>query len=234
MDRYGGASPTTILTLLEEAAADHCLSINHSLLDLVNHDIGWVLLSGYMEMERYPLYKEKITIRTWLSEYSNIKAIRENIIYDEPGSVIGRAKGLWLFFDIQRRRPVKILDDIVEKWSCFPELSTAHDIAEKIEAIDSAKLKEKFLVHRYDTDAYKHVNNVKYLQWALETIPDEIIDNFYMYSIDGRYVREAQYGHAIESLAEYEKDTHSFLHAMKDLDSNHVCSTARTVWRKRG
>jgi acyl-ACP thioesterase len=82
-------------------------------------------------------------------------------------------------------------------------------------------------------DTNKHVNNVKYLQWLLETIPDEIIDNFYMYSIDGRYVGEAQYGHTIESLAEHENAAHKFIHTIKDLDSNHVCSTGRTVWRKR-
>ncbi len=233
MDPYGGASPTTILTLLEETAADHCLSINQSLFDLVNQNIGWVLLSGYMQMERYPLYKEKITIRTWLSKYTSIKGSRENIIYDEQGIVIGRAKGLWLFFDIKRRRPVKIFDDIKEKWSCFPEESITHDITENIEAIDFAKYKKNFLVYRYDMDTNKHVNNVKYLQWLLETIPDEIIDNFYMHSIDGRYIREAHYGHTIESLAEHGNDAHNFIHTIKDLDSNHVCSTARTVWRKR-
>ena len=234
MDQHGGASPTTILTLLEEAAADHCLSINQSLFDLVNQNIGWVLLSGYMQMERYPLYKEKITIRTWLSKYTSIKGNRENIIYDEQGCVIGRAKGLWLFFDIKRRRPVKIFDDIKEKWSCFPEESITHDITENIEAIDFAKYKKNFLVCRYDMDTNKHVNNVRYLQWLLETIPDEIIDNFYMHSIDGRYVREAHYGHTIESLAEHENDAHQFIHTIKDLDTNQVCSTARTVWRKKG
>jgi acyl-ACP thioesterase len=83
-------------------------------------------------------------------------------------------------------------------------------------------------------DTNKHVNNVRYLQWLLETIPDEIIDNFYMHSIDGRYVREAHYGHTIESLAEHENDAHQFIHTIKDLDTNQVCSTARTVWRKRG
>ena len=233
MDHYGEASPTAILTLLEEAAADHCLSINHSLFALVHQGIGWVLLSGYMQMERYPLYKEKITIRTWLSKYSNIKAIRENIIYDEQRGVIGRAKGLWLFFDIRRRKPVRICDDIQEKWSCFPEESIAHDISEKIGAIESATHKRSFFVHRFDMDTNKHVNNVKYLQWLLETVPDDIADNFYLYSIDGRYTREAQFGHRIESIAEHEKSVHSFIHTIRDLDSNHVCSTARTVWRKR-
>jgi acyl-ACP thioesterase len=233
MDQYGGASPTTILTLLEEAAADHCLSMKQSLFDLFNQNIGWVLLSGYMQMERYPLYKEKITIRTWISKYTSIKGIRENIIYDEQGSIIGRAKGLWLFFDIKRRMPVRIFDDIKEKWSCFPEESIRYDINKKIEAIDSAKYKKCFLVHRYDMDSNKHVNNLRYLQWLIETIPNEIMDNFYMHSIDGRFVGEAQFGHTIESLTEQENDAHKFIHTIKDLDSNQVCSTGRTVWRNR-
>ena len=54
MNQYGEASPLTILTLLEEAAADHCLSIEYGLYDLMQQDIGWVLLGGYMQMERYP------------------------------------------------------------------------------------------------------------------------------------------------------------------------------------
>ncbi|WP_369403701.1 acyl-ACP thioesterase domain-containing protein [Geofilum rubicundum] len=70
MNKFGAASPTTILTLLEETAADHCYSINHSLYDLEKQNVGWVLLSGVIEMDRYPVYKEKITIRTWLSSYS--------------------------------------------------------------------------------------------------------------------------------------------------------------------
>ena len=83
MDKFGEASPTTILTLLEETAADHCYSIGHSLYDLLKENVGWVLLSGSLQMERYPRYKEKIIIRTWISSYSSIRGFRENIIYDE-------------------------------------------------------------------------------------------------------------------------------------------------------
>jgi acyl-ACP thioesterase len=207
--------------------------MKRSLYDLFDQNIGWVLLSGYMQMERYPLYKEKITIRTWISKYSSIKGIRENLIFDEQGSIIGRAKGLWLFFDIKRRMPVRIFDDIKEKWSYFPEESIMFDINKKIEAIDSATYKNSFLVHRYDMDSNKHVNNLRYLQWLIETIPNEILDNYYMHSIDGRFVGEAQFGHTIESLTEHENDPHKFIHTIRDLDINQVCSAARTVWRHR-
>jgi len=233
MNQYGEASPITILTLLEEAAVDHCLSINYGLYDLLKQNIGWVLLGGYMQMERYPFYKEKITIRTWLSRYSTIRAIRENIIFNEQGDIIGKAKGLWLFFDIERRKPVRIFDDIKKKWRCFPEESIKIDISKKIEPINFAKYSNKFRVHRFDIDSNKHVNNIRYLQWLIESIPDETIDNYFLHIIDGRFIAEAQYGHIIKSLTEYDNYDNAFIHTIKDLSKKQVCAIAKSVWRKR-
>jgi len=184
-------------------------------------------------MDRYPLYKENITIRTWLSKYSTIRAIRENIIFDEQGNIIGRAKGLWLFFDIKRRKPIRIFDDIKKKWTCFPEESIVNDINKKIKAVDSAKYSDKFQVHRFDIDSNKHVNNVKYLQWLIESIPDEIIDNYFLHIIESRFIAEAHYGHIIKSFTEHDNSYNAFIYTIKDLDSKKVCATAKTVWKKR-
>ncbi|NGP88735.1 hypothetical protein [Fodinibius halophilus] len=52
MGQHGEATPVTILTLLEEAAADHCLSIGYSLYDLLEKGIGWGLLSERMKMNQ--------------------------------------------------------------------------------------------------------------------------------------------------------------------------------------
>lgn len=233
MNKFGEASPITILILLEETAADHCLSINHSLYDLIKQDIGWVLLTGYMQIDRYPCYKEKITIKTWLSRYKTIRGIRENIIYDEKGKMIGKAKGQWLFYDIKRKRPVKIFDDIQRKWSSSPEESVKHDIYKKIEAIDTAKYTSKFNINKYDLDTNGHVNNIRYLQWLLETIPEETIDNYYLYSIDGRFMSEAHYGHNIISLTNPDDKPNSFVHTIMDNKKKNIYATATTKWNKR-
>lgn len=232
VNKFGLASPTTILALLEETAADHSHAINHSLFDLVNKKIGWVLLSGTVEMERYPTYKEKITIRTWLSSYSLFRGYRENIILDGENNIIGRAKGLWLFFDIERRKPIPIFEDIKEKWPCFIEPSTCRDIKKKIPAINVANHIKKFRVNRYDTDMNKHVNNIRYLQWVIESIPENIVDHYYLHAIDGRFIAEAQYGDIILSLTHEDKGEASFLHTIKIEGSNKVCATAKTFWKK--
>ncbi len=232
MNELGIASPTTILILLEETAADHCYAINHSLYQLEEQNIGWVLISGVLQMERYPNYKEKITIRTWLSKYSTIKGYRENIIYDEQDHIIGRAKGLWIFFDIERRRPVQIFDDIKEKWSFCTEESIPYDISKKIKEIENPDFELKFKVNRYDVDMIKHVNNIRYLQWVVESVPAEIIDNYYLYSIDGRFIAEANYGQTIVSLTKNDTENKSFIHTIKIEGTDKVCATAKTIWKK--
>jgi len=235
MNESGVASPTTILTLLEETAADHCHSINHSLYQLKKQNIGWVLFSGIMQIDRYPSYKEKITIRTWLSKYSTIKGFRENIIYDEQGNILGKAKGLWVFFDIEKRRPIPIFDSIKEKWSFCDEESIIHNISKKIRATENPNYELKFKVNRFDTDTNKHVNNIRYLQWVVESVPIEIIDNYYLYSIDGRFVAEAYLGQTIVSLTKNninENKEKSFLHTIKVEGTDKICATAETIWKK--
>ena len=233
MNEFGFASPTTILTLLEETAAEHCYSINHSLYQLGGQNIGWVLVSGMMQMERYPRYKEKITIRTWMSKYTLIKGFRDNIIYDEQNNIIGRAKGLWVFFDIKRRKPVRIFDDIIKKWSCCKEESIDYDISTKIEAFDNPDYQLEFKVNRYDTDMVRHVNNIRYLQWVVESVPMEIITDYYLYAIDGRFMAEANYGQTIVSLTKDDTGNTSFLHTIKIKGTDKVCATAKTIWKKK-
>ncbi|GGG46080.1 acyl-[acyl-carrier-protein] thioesterase [Bizionia arctica] len=232
MNEFGVASPTTILTLLEETAADHCYSINHGLYQLAEQNVGWVLISGMMQMERYPSYKEKITIRTWLSKYSTIKGFRENIIYDEQNNIIGRARGLWIFFDIVRRRPVKIFNEIMEKWSFCSEESINYNITQKIHPVEDSDYKLNFKVNRYDTDMIKHVNNIRYLQWVVESIPEEVIDNYYLHTIDGRFIAEAHYGQTVVSLTKNDILNKSFIHSIKIEGTDKVCATAKTIWKK--
>jgi len=232
MNTLGLATPTIILALLEETASDHCYSINHSLFDLNKKNVGWLLVSGILQVDRYPAYKEKITIRTWLSSYSSIKGYRENIIFDEQHNIIGRAKGLWVFFDIEKRKPIPIFNDIKEKWFYDKEESIVKNIKKKIEVIDFPTHVKTFKVHRFDTDMNKHVNNIRYLQWVIESIPETIVDNYSLHMIDGRFMSEAKYGDTVLSMTNDDIEDHSFIHTIKIDGSNTVCATAKTFWKK--
>lgn len=232
MNALGQATPSVMLALLEETAADHCYTIDYSLFDLLEKNVGWVLVSGVLQMERYPSYKEKITIRTWLSHYSSIKGYRENIIYDENRNIIGRAKGLWVFFDIEKRRPIPIFNAIKDKWSFCNTISIDHKIRKKLNPVEDADYTHVFKVNRFDTDTNKHVNNIRYLQWVIESIPEAIVDHYYLHTLDGRFIAEAQFGDTVLSQTKTLASSHTFQHTVKVEGSDKVCATATTYWKK--
>ena len=82
----------------------------------------------------------------------------------------------------------------------FNEASIDRNIKKKIDSIDFADHTKQFMVNRFDTDMNKHVNNIRYLQWVIESIPEDIVDNYFLHKIDGRFIAEAQYGDTVLSL----------------------------------
>jgi acyl-ACP thioesterase len=231
INKYGMTSPTTILTLLEETAADHCYDIGHSLYSLEKQNIGWILLSGTIDMIRYPTYKENILIRTWISKYSLVKGYRENIIFDSSGSIIGKAKGIWAFYDIEKKKPVPIFDEIKQKWGINTEVSQEIDL-EIIKLIDTNKYQVEYNVYKSDVDSNKHVNNIRYFHWLIESLPDEILDNYILKTINAKFYSEAKYGEKIQIYIEHENSKNTFLHTMKSNVDNKIFAAAHTLWAK--
>ncbi|MCL2599559.1 MAG: thioesterase [Treponema sp.] len=233
MDKYGALSPTTVLTLLEETAAEHCYDIGYSLYGLEKQNIGWVLISGTIDMLRYPRYKEKIAIRTWISKYTLVKGHRENIIFDDAGNVIGRAQGIWVFYDIEKKKPVPIFDDIKSKWGVNQQVSQGVDM-DAIKIIDGGVEHQiEYDVHKSDVDSNKHVNNIRYFHWLMESLPGDILDDYVLKRVNAKFYAEAKYGEKIRVNIESEKGRNAFLHTMRSSRDNRLLAAAHTVLEKR-
>jgi len=233
MDRRGTLSPTTLLMLLEETAAEHCYNIGYSLYGLESRNIGWVLVSGAIDMIRYPRYKEHIGIRTWISKYTLVKGYRENIIFDDSGAVIGKAQGLWVFFDIGKKKPVPIFDEIKAKWGINREVSQAADTSAIKIIDDEAEHRVEYEVHKSDVDSNMHVNNIRYFHWLVESLPDGILDDHVLKRVNAKFFAEARYGEKIRVSMEDEAKRNGFSHTMRSSLDNRLLAAAHTVLEKR-
>lgn len=231
MNKYGEASPVTILELLEEAASEHCSFINYGLDQLYLQNIAWVLLAACIEMNRYPVLREKITVRTWMSQYTATRGYRESIIYDEEGEIIGSGRCLWLFYDIKRKRPLKIFDDIKVKWPVY-EPASSHDIDAKLNTAQTFTHEKHLQVCNYDMDMNDHVNNLRYLQWLLETVPDHVAEDCYVSLVDVRFLKEAYNGHQIKSSIAMTHEN-CFSHSINNLTSDDTCAIGTSIWKRR-
>jgi len=232
MNKYGEASPPAILTLLEETAAEHCHNIDYCLYSLEKRNIGWVLVSGAIDMIRYPKYKEKIFIRTWMSNYSLVKGYRENIIYDEYGTAIGKAKGIWVFYDIEKRKPVPIFEEIKTRWGFSPEVSQEIE-TEKIKVIENEEHELEYNINKSDVDNNKHVNNIRYFHWLIESLPDELLENYSLKRINGKFFHGAYLGEKIKVYNKDEIENKMFLHTMRSNNNNRLLAAAHTTWERK-
>jgi len=233
-DGQGYAEPTAVLTMLEDAAANHCESIGWGLFRLARQSIGWVLLSGRMEMDRYPRYGETVTVRTWLSGYSPARGYRENILLDGHGKILGRARSAWALYNVERRRPERISREILDSWGIGGGPAADWDCAAPIPDPGSGSREKRYRVNGFDTDSNRHVNNIRYLQWALDALDSSETEGKCLRSIDGRFVGEARLGDKIISAVENTGDQR-YVHGIRSSQSESgtpstVCARAISRW----
>ncbi|KAG6655843.1 hypothetical protein CIPAW_05G245000 [Carya illinoinensis] len=150
-------------------------------------------------------------IDTWVGASGKNGMRRDWLVRSQAtGHVFARATSTWVMMNQQTRRLSKMPEEVraeISPW--FIEKQAIHeDSPEKIIKLDSkarymnSNLKPK----RSDLDMNHHVNNVKYVRWMLETIPDEILDSRQLSSIILEYRKECGSSDKVQSLCHPDDD----------------------------
>ncbi|KAL6555643.1 hypothetical protein OROHE_007315 [Orobanche hederae] len=135
----------------------------------------------------------------------------------------------------------------------FPEENNAS--LKKIDKLnDPAQYSKVGLVpRRADLDMNQHVNNVAYIGWVLESMPQEIIESHELETITLDYRRECQQDDRVDSLttsedtfqdllgitngsyavAKDENDLPRFMHLLRLSNDGSEINRGRTEWRKK-
>ncbi len=76
----------------------------------------WVVRSHHVEYVRPALLGDRLTVRTWLSDFTRVSCVRhyEFTRNDEP-TVIARGRTEWVFVDAANGRPKRMPADVRER-----------------------------------------------------------------------------------------------------------------------
>ncbi len=233
-DPEGYMTPTYILNYFGEASSAHSDYLNLGVKELMNLNYGWILNRWKLYFLSYPRVKEKISIETWTSSVNRFYANREFILYNEENEILAKATTVWVFLDLEKQRPIRIPKEIEERYNCNDE-----PVFQDFYNFKETEIKENskvFATRKSDIDYNKHVNNVKYLDWILEVIPETIDANYWLHSLEIQYKKEILYGDQIvSSISKKEKNEDSlyFLHKIKKEDEEVATTYARTGWTRK-
>ena len=203
----------SIMNFLGDVGNKHAESLNVGMEYLTERNITWVFYKYNIKVNRYPEYEEKIRVKTVAEEFKKFYALRSYEIYDEKNIKIVEGSALFLLIDIVKRRAIKITDDQYKAYN-VDKGSTGKNLIGRLERLEKVKNNEyvsNFKVRYSDIDFNKHVNNVKYVQWFMDSVPQEIREEYELKEIDILFEHECYYNDEIKCVCEIHKNEDNLL-----------------------
>ncbi|CAN1796396.1 Palmitoyl-acyl carrier protein thioesterase, chloroplastic [Linum perenne] len=210
------ATLDSLLNLLQETALNHVwmsgllgngFGATHG---MVRNNLIWVVSRMQVEVDDYPIWGEIVDIDTWVGASGKNGMRRDWLIRSQAtGQVFARATSTWVMMNEKTRRLSKMPEEVREEispWFIEKQAIVQQDdsVVDKIVKLDdNAKyVNTNLKPRRGDLDMNHHVNNVKYVKWMLETIPDEFVDEHQLSGIILEYRRECGSSDVVEALCD--------------------------------
>lgn len=229
-DAAGFASPLSICNYLQEAAGNHAFQLGVAIDQLAQRDLTWVLFRLSVRMDRYPRWRDDITVVTWPRGITRLYAFRDFELRDAAGGRLGAASSAWMLVDLKRRRPVRMPQEIGAFAVQDRPRALDIEVDERLAAPDRADAERLFRVRLSDLDMNRHVNNVNYVDWALETAPAEIRERHSLAELDVEFTAEAVMSDDIVAQAGMTGPM-EFRHRIARRSDGLTLALARTLWR---
>ncbi|KAM4077867.1 hypothetical protein ACJW30_12G172500 [Castanea mollissima] len=259
------ATVETIASLLQEVGCNHAQSVGFSTDGFAitptmrKLHLIWGTARMHIEIYKYPAWSDVIEIETWCQGEGRIGTRQDWILKDH-------ATGQWVLMNEDTRRLQKVSDDVRDEYLVYrarePRLAIPEENCSSLRRIpkleDPADHSKLGLVpRRADLDMNHHVNNVTYIGWVLDSLPQEIIDSHELQTITLDYRQECQHDDIVDSLTgvepvenaelvskiqgtngstaatENNEDLRQFLHLLRVSGDGLEINRGRTEWRKK-
>ncbi|RDV12548.1 acyl-ACP thioesterase [Pontibacter diazotrophicus] len=229
IDYRGQATLPALISYMHEAAWDNTVTLGISMYDLLRHDMTWVLQRMRIEMFRYPKHSEKITVATWASGRERIFMHRDFRIYSADQELLGQATSVWLVMDMVKRQLVS-LPEFITALEVVPTEEPLPFAKGKLPQLQEATYEEQIPVRWHDIDLNRHVTNTRYLQWALDTLPTELLEQKQLREIDIIFRAESVLGDTVISAVAPADEDGVYLHKLSSQETGKELVQAKSAW----
>ena len=186
------ASLSSVVSYFQDTTMAHSNDVGQGVCELIDQGVAWLLASWHIKIERYPKYNEKIRVRTWATKFAGVYGYRDFEIADEYDNRIAIASSAWFLYNAKEQKISRVSPEVAAVYS--PEENYVFSEGEaRIRAPKQYKKVGEYVVRRCDLDTNNHVNNVHYIDFALDALPD----NFEVHELKISYKKAAVLGDKI-------------------------------------
>lgn len=165
-----------LLRILQEAAAVASDEVGYGIKDIPVTGVHWILGSWRVELLDRPGWRAPITVQTWPRNFDGFLSDRDFLVYSGE-TLIAQGTSRWLLVNAVTGRITRITDTVraaytLDQRAVFdePPRSNGKSPLDAVEAFSS-------VVGRRDIDTNRHMNNIRYLDYAMEALPEEVFQH---------------------------------------------------------
>lgn len=195
VDCFGRIKPSAILFLAQEAAGHHCVELGLSWEQLAEKGLFWAVVRHRVQITRLPCRGETVVAETWPMPTTRTAYPRALVIRDKEGNELLRLISLWVLMDLNSRAMILPGKSGVEVMGTLrgTELATPRAIATKTMERSVARS-----VLFSDVDRNGHMNNTRYLDWALDLLPSSFHEGHTLRELTVCYMTESREGQTLD------------------------------------
>ncbi len=172
----GSLSHRGLLRLMQEAAAIESDNRGYGLKDVKTKGVAWILAGWRLTRLGGVPWREPIEIRTWPRKLEGFASERDFLAFS-GGRLLAKATSRWFLVDVAAGKITRVTADVRNAYTCNPE--TVYDIPlpTRESSPPDAVATFSITVGRRDIDTNRHVNNIHYLDYAVEALPASTAQN---------------------------------------------------------
>jgi acyl-ACP thioesterase len=186
---------TDLCNILQLTAGYHAEMGGISFSEMQQFSQAWVLSRMRVEIERLPKWKETVIVRTWIVSLENSRSVRALEVYADGEKIVG-CETYWAVFNTNFRRP-EALALPHEHYEKYADVFATKERVRKIMFFETVKAVTKHKVVVSDLDIVNHVNNVKYLEWCLDTIDSWTLLHSRIDAFEMNFMKELMLGEEV-------------------------------------
>ena len=234
-NQYGKLMIHHLFNYLQEIAFNHADFLANSVEGKAQWDLAVVWTRIKIVMTALPAWKEDVHIYTWISPLKDNEqfAFRNFSLSADDGYDIGYGYGSLLFFDLKTRKAIPIPEE-VKNYPTDPQNQGRHrfsNFTAEVNAEPSPTQTASF----QDLDIYRHVNNIIYVEWALQHVNADIYKKYDLTSLEIYFLKELRLGQTVCIQTEYKTRPNSvrIVHLIYLQENHQKIAQLRTEWRPK-
>lgn len=198
-----------LTNILQEGAISHSNTVGFGINNANNTHLAWLLLNWKVKMFMHPHCDEELTVKTWPRVFDKLYSFRDFEVYDKENNLVAIASSKWFPVDTETKRIKKITPEISEPYGePITKSVFENPFKEKLTVPEDLRLNFSYTTQRRDIDTNGHVNNLNYIDFALETLDENIFNNNSFDNLEITFKKEIKLKENIKCYYSFENNKH--------------------------